>query len=292
MSQLQYLVTGAQGQLGRSVMAQLAQRGLPAVGVDIQEMPLEDQDAIRKVLGEHRPRFVLHCGALTNVDGCETDPALADRVNGHATGYLAESCVGIGAGMLYVSTDFVFDGTAQGTPYPVDAAPNPISAYGRSKRLGEEAVLRHGRPDFYVARTSWVFGPGGNNFPKAILARARSGQPLRVVTDQVGRPTMTHDLAEALIDLSRSGAPGGVYHACNEGQCSWHQFAVDVLREAGLGEVAVGTMTSAELDRPARRPAWSVLDTSRLAAVRGKRLPHYLDALRRHLQIELKESSK
>ncbi len=292
MTRPDFLVTGAQGQLGRTVMRQLQERGRTALGVDLQEMPLEDQDSIRKVIGTERPRFVLHCGALTNVDGCEQDPALADRVNGHATGFIAESCVGIGAGLLYVSTDFVFDGTQIGTPYAVDAVPAPVSAYGRSKLLGEQAVLRHGRPDFYVVRTSWVFGPGGNNFPKAILARARSGQPVRVVTDQVGRPTMTHDLAEAMIDLALGRAAGGIYHASNEGQCSWHQFAVDVLREAGLGDIPVGTMTSQELDRPAKRPAWSVLDTSKLAEVRGRPLPHYLDALRRHLQIELKESKQ
>jgi dTDP-4-dehydrorhamnose reductase len=283
-----YLVTGAQGQLGRAVMALLAQRGQRAVGVDVQEMPLESRQAIASTVAAQRPRFVLHLGAITNVDGCEAEPLVACRINALATAWVAEAAAAAGAGMVYVSTDFVFDGSQHGTPYAVDAVPKPLSVYGLSKRLGEEAVLAHGRPDFYVVRTSWVFGPGGKNFPKAILDRARSGQPLKVVTDQEGRPTMTHDLAEAMLDLAASNAKGGIYHASNEGQCTWHQFAVDILREAGLGHVPVGVQTAADLNLPARRPAWSVLDTSALAAVRRKPMPHYLDALRRYLKAESK----
>jgi dTDP-4-dehydrorhamnose reductase len=282
-----YLVTGAQGQLGRAVMALLAQRGRRAVGVDVQEMPLERRAAIWRQVGELRPRCVLHLGAITNVDGCETDPLAACRVNGLATAWVAEAAAAVGAGLVYVSTDFVFDGSGAGVPIPVDAAPRPLSVYGLSKRLGEEAVLAHDRVDFYVVRTSWVFGPGGKNFPRAILERARSGQPLRVVTDQVGRPTMTLDLAEALVDLAESRAPGGIYHAANEGHCSWHQFAGDILRAAGIEGVAIGTQTAADYaalvvaagkPAPAARPAWSVLDTQKLAGVRGRPLPHYTDA--------------
>lgn len=286
MSGVDYLVTGAQGQLGRAVMALAAQRGRQALGVDVQEMPLDQRAAIQRVVETARPRCVLHCGAITNVDGCEQEPLAAYRINGLATAWVAEAAAAAGAGVVYVSTDFVFDGASPGVPYPVDAAPRPLSVYGASKRLGEEAVLAHGRADFYVVRTSWVFGPGGRNFPRAILDRARSGQPLQVVTDQIGRPTMTHDLAEALLDLADSGAAGGIYHAANEGQCSWHQFAVDILRESGLGHIAVGTQIAADLRRPAARPAWSVLDTTKLARVRGKSLPHYVDGLKRHLVLD------
>ncbi|HEX5053958.1 MAG TPA: dTDP-4-dehydrorhamnose reductase [Planctomycetota bacterium] len=285
MSGIDYLVTGAMGQLGRAVVELATRRGRHVVGVDLAEMPLEDRAAIVRVVAAERPRFVVHCGAITNVDGCEADALAAFRINGLSTAWVAEAAARASAGVIYVSTDFVFDGAAQ-TPYAVDAAPKPLSVYGASKRLGEEAVLAHGRADFFVVRTSWVFGPGGKNFPRAILDRARSGQPLTVVTDQVGRPTMTHDLAEALLDLAESKAEAGIYHAANEGHCSWHQFAVDILREAGLGSVAVGTQKGADLKRPAARPAWSVLDTSKLAAVRGKLLPHYTDALRRHLQLD------
>jgi len=280
------LVTGALGQLGRTIVAQAEALGLKVVGVDIDEMPLDDRGRIHQVIEAAKPGFVMHCGAITNVDGCEEQPLLAFRINGLATAWVAEAARAHGAGMAYVSTDFVFDGSSHGTPYPVDAEVAPLSVYGASKRLGEEAVLAHGREDFYVVRTSWVFGPGGKNFPRAILNRARSGQPLKVVTDQVGRPTMTHDLAEALLDIYRLKPAGGIYHAANEGQCSWHQFAVDTLAAAGLADVVVGEQTAADLNLPAKRPAWSVLDTSKLAGVRGKRLPEYRDALDRHVPLD------
>ncbi len=286
MTRQDYLVTGALGQLGRAVMAAAKARGRTAVGVDVAEMPLDQRAAIGRVIADARPRFVVHCGAITDVDGCEAAPLSAYRINALATAWVAEAAATAGAGLAYVSTDFVFDGENGGVPWPVDAKPRPLSVYGASKRLGEEAVLAHGRPDFHVVRTSWVFGPGGRNFPRAILDRARSGQPLKVVTDQVGRPTMTHDLAEALLDLAEARAPGGIWHAANEGHCSWHQFASDVLRQAGLGHVVVGEQTAAELRRPAARPAWSVLDCGKLTALRGKALPHYLDALARHLPLD------
>ncbi len=287
MSRIDYLVTGANGQLGRSVLQLALARGKQAVGASHAELAVEDQDAVRKWVGQHRPRFVLHCGAWTNVDGCESDPQQADRINGHGTGFLAESCLGNDCGLVYVSTDFVFDGAAT-QPYPVDAPVSPLSAYGRSKRLGEEAVLRHQRSNFYVLRTSWVFGPGGKNFPKAILDRARAGNPLSVVTDQRGRPTYTPDLAAAMFDLCESGAAGGIYHAANEGECNWHQFAVDCLQAAGLGQIVVGENLASALARPAARPAYSVLDTSRLDTVLGHRQPHYRDAIARYLKEESK----
>lgn len=289
------LVTGANGQLGRVLVAQAAARGRSVLGVDLQEMPLENRAAIQAVIGKAKPRAIVHCGAITNVDGCEQEPLLACRVNGMATAWIAEAAAAVASSLAYVSTDFVFDGTLQGTPYPIDAAPKPLSIYGLSKRLGEEAVLAHGRADFWVVRTSWVFGPGGKNFPRAMLDAARAGRPLKVVTDQIGRPTMTHDLAAALLDVCDLRPAGGIYHAANEGQCSWQQFAVDVLREAGLGHVPVGKQTAADYaaavvaagkKAPAARPAWSVLDTRKLAQVRGKPLPDYLDALRRHLPLD------
>jgi dTDP-4-dehydrorhamnose reductase len=294
-----FLVTGAQGQLGRVVTAFATARGRRVLGVDVAEMPLDQRAAIARVVAAAKPRCVLHLGAITNVDGCEREPLAAFRINGLATAWVAEAAAANGAALVYVSTDFVFDGTSR-VPYAVDAAPAPISVYGASKRLGEEAVLAHGRPDFHVVRTSWVFGPGGKNFPRAMLDRARAGQPLKVVTDQIGRPTMTHDLADALLDLAEAKAPGGIWHAANEEQCSWHEFAVAILREAGLGHVAVGTQTAAEYaavlvaagkPAPAPRPAWSVLDTHKLAALRGKPLPSWRDALRRHLPLDAAAAS-
>ncbi len=286
MSQLDFLVTGARGQLGRAVTAAIAARGKRAFGVDVDEMPLENRAAIASMVMTHRPRCVIHCGAITNVDGCESDPLTAHRVNGLATAWVVEAAAAVDARLAYVSTDFVFDGDADGVPYPVDAPVAPLSIYGSSKRLGEEAVLAHDRPAFFVVRTAWVFGPGGRNFPRAILERARSGQPLKVVTDQVGSPTLTLDLAEALLDLVESDAAGGVYHATNGGHCSWHQFAVDVLAAAGLSDIEVGTQLAADLGQAATRPQWSVLDNSAIEAVRGKAMPSYQDAITRYLAAE------
>lgn len=283
---MQYAVTGARGQLGRAVLEVAAQGGLGAVGASHTELPVEDASAVEAWLATHRPRTVVHCAAWTDVDGCETDPVRAHRINGEGTANVARACAEIGAGLVYVSTDFVFDGASR-EPYGVDDEPAPCSEYGRSKLAGERELLSLQRDNFFVVRTSWVYGPGGRNFPRAILDRARSGQPLSVVEDQVGSPTMTRDLAVALLDLVDSGAAGGIYHASNDGTCSWHRFALDVLEQAGMGATPVATMTSAELNRPAQRPAYSVLDCSRLIDVRGSRMPHYLDALKRYLAEEL-----
>jgi dTDP-4-dehydrorhamnose reductase len=286
MAHTDFLVTGAGGQLGRALLATCEQRALRAVGVGTASMPLDDRATIQRIVREVAPRCIVHGGAITNVDGCEAEPLAAYRINGLGTAWLAEAAAAVGSALLYVSTDFVFDGTAEGTPYLPEHAVKPLSVYGQSKRLGEEAVLAHGRPDFYVVRTSWVFGPGGKNFPKAILDRARSGQPLKVVTDQIGRPTMTYDLADALLDLARLRPAGGIYHAANEGHGSWHDFACGVLQAAGLGGIDVGSQLAADLKRPAPRPAWSVLDTRKLTQVRGTAMPSWQDAVRRYLALD------
>lgn len=283
---MRFLVTGAQGQLGRATVEEIGSRGIEVLPTDIPELAVEDKEIVQAFFREHRPTHVLHCGAMTDVDGCELDPDRAHTVNGAGTGNVATAAREVDAALLYVSTDFVFDGQGR-RPYRPEDPPRPVSIYGQSKLAGEQAVLSDPGPCSYVARTSWVFGPGGKNFPAAILERARSGQPLRVVTDQVGCPSMTRDLAEAMVDLVLSGAEAGIYHMANEGSCSWHQFACEILAAAGI-QAEVGTMTSDELGRPARRPAYSVLDCSRLAEVRGHRLPSYKNALRRYLEEELR----
>lgn len=279
------LVTGGTGQVGRAVLAAAAARGLQAVGASSGDMPLCDREAVFAAVRRAAPRAIVHCAAATNVDGCEQDPLGAYRTNALGTAWVAEAAAAAGCELVHVSTDFVFDGAAT-TPYQADAPTRPLSAYGASKRLGEEAVLAHRRDGFRVVRTSWVFGPGGRNFPRAILDRARAGQPLAVVTDQIGRPTFACDLAEALLDVLTLRAPGGVYHAANEGPVSWHGFAKAVLAAAGLAHVPVGEQSAADLRRPAPRPAWSVLDTSKLDALRGRPLPHHVDAIARWLALD------
>lgn len=281
---VRFVVTGAGGQLGRAMVERVEAAGDSVAGLRHADLAVEDADATRKVLAELAPEIVVHCGAWTDVDGCELDPARATEVNGHGTAYVAEACRALGARLVYVSTDFVFDGAGT-SPYPVDAATAPISEYGRSKLLGERAVLRDSESGFSVVRTSWVFGPGGKNFPSAILGRARSGGPLKVVDDQVGSPTFTLDLADALFDVACAAGASGIYHASNAGVCSWHEFACELVRAAGL-DIEVGTMSSSELERPAPRPSYSVLDCSRLTEMRGKPLPDYRDAIRRYLELE------
>ncbi len=280
------LVTGAGGQLGRAVVAAAEARGMKVHGRTHKDLAVEDAAACAAAVTETSPNIVVHCAAWTNVDACEEDPDRADEVNAEGTGHLAYEATSAGAVFVYVSTDFVFAGDGD-RPYAPDDTPQPLSAYGHSKLRGEEAVLcAPGEAQRFVVRTSWVFGPGGKNFPAAILNKAREGGPLSVVDDQTGSPTYTVDLAEALLDLATTPeAESGVYHASNDGHCTWHEFAVAIVAGAGL-DVEVGTMSSDELDRPAPRPAWSVLDCDKLTAIRGASLPTWEDALDRYLKAE------
>lgn len=283
---MDYLITGGSGQLGRAVLRTCTRRGRSTVALSHKELAVEDPAAVERAIAQHAPRFVLHCGAWTDVDGCEKDPAKAMASNGQGTANVAAACAKHEVGLVYVSTDFVFDGRKT-TPYSVLDATNPISTYGASKLAGEQAVLEHGAERFYVLRTSWVFGPGGKNFPLAILNRAKSGQPMSVVEDEIGCPSMTHDIADAMIDLCEQGGASGVWHCSNEGVITRWQFAVDILREAGLGSIEIKKVAASTLVRPARRPTYSALDCGRLWLLRNRPMPDYLDALKRYLKEEL-----
>lgn len=282
---MDYLITGGTGQLGRAVLRACARRGRDCVGLAHKDLAVEDKKAVERVIGETKPRFVLHCGAWTDVDGCEKDRGKAMACNAEGTVNVALACKKHDTGLVYVSTDFVFDG-AKTTPYSVLDATNPISVYGESKRAGEQAVLAHGAERFYVLRTSWVFGPGGKNFPLAIVNRAKSGQPMSVVDDEIGCPSLTNDIAEAMLDLCEQGGAPGVWHASNEGVTTRWNFAVDILREAGLGHIEIKKVAASSLVRPAKRPAYSALDCGRLWLLRNRPMPHYLDALKRYLKEE------
>ncbi|MDP6928462.1 MAG: dTDP-4-dehydrorhamnose reductase [Planctomycetota bacterium] len=281
-----FLVTGADGQLGRAVTGIVGSEGASVVGTSHEDLSVEDGELVRQRISAERPAWVIHCAAWTDVDGCELDPQRADLINGQGTANVVRACQEVAAGLIYVSTDFVFDG-ASCEAYSETVEPNPISVYGRSKLLGEESVLAASQPNFFIVRTSWVFGPGGKNFVGAILARAQANQPLRVVDDQVGSPTMTHDLAQAILELQRAEPAPGIYHASNEGTCSWHDFACEILRRAGIEGISIDRISSSELDRPAARPAYSVLDCSKLASVRGCSLPDWREGLDRYLAESL-----
>lgn len=256
-----------------------------APGVARPGVDLADEGAVAALLERDGPwAAVLHAAAYTAVDRAESEPELALRVNASACEVLARICARRGVDLVVVSTDFVFDGHAR-TPYATDAVPAPLSVYGRTKLAGERAALAAHPGGTAVVRTQWLYGPRGKHFPRTIVALARERGSLRVVDDQVGSPTTTLELAPALWDVWRLGGRG-VFHAACQGECSWHGFTAAILEELGLSSVRLEACTSAEFPRPAARPAYSVLDSARLARLRGRALAPWRTALRDYLAME------
>ena len=274
------LITGVHGQLGRALEKMARQRGLSVAGHDLDTLDICDRSAVAELVGRLGPRTLINCAAFTTVDACEADEAAATAVNGTAVGHLAAACNAAGARLVHLSTDYVFAGDGA-RPYAESDPVAPASAYGRSKLEGERLARTADR--HLIVRTAWLYGHGGANFVEAIRRQIdRGASSLRVVADQVGSPTFCDDLAEALLELVDAEACG-VVHAVNSGSTSWHGFAVEIVRLIGA-EVAVHAVTTADYPRPAKRPAYSVLDTSRLAAVIGRPLPSWQEALARYLE--------
>jgi len=258
---MRVLITGAKGQLGVELTRVLT-GSTEVIGHDL---PTHDIAATAYIaaVSAAKPDWVIHTAAVTDVDGCERDPTRAMAVNAEGARRVAEGCREAGAGMVYLSTDFVFDGLKT-SPYREDDTPAPLSAYGRSKLAGELAV-REVAPRWAIVRTAWLYGAYGKNFVKTILAKAAARERLRVVSDQVGSPTYARDLAAALVRLVRRDLRG-VFHLTNSGACSWYDFTREILRQGGFGGTPVTAITSQELARPARRPAFSVLANTAWAA--------------------------
>ncbi len=262
---MRLLIPGGGGMVGRMLTEVACARGHEAIAVPKAGWDITDPEAAPAQLARHRPDAVVNCAAFTDVDGCETRREPAFRVNGEGPGVLARACAGAGVRLLHLSSDYVFDGRAV-SPYVEGAATAPLSVYGASKLAGEEAVRAAGGR-WTLLRTAWVYGPWGRNFVASILRLAREQGRLRVVTDQVGAPTYTADLSDAILRLLEAEAMG-VVHVTNGGQCSWHAFACEIVRLAGL-DVAVEAVTSGTFPRPARRPAYSVLSLARYRALTG-----------------------
>jgi dTDP-4-dehydrorhamnose reductase len=279
-----WLVTGCRGQLGSALRDLLRIQGVPCVGVAHADLDIADAAAVGALLSERRPAGVLNAAGFTHVDRCEREPGAAARGNAEGPAILAQACRVAGIRLVHVSTDYVFSGQGQ-RPYREDDPPAPRSTYGRTKLEGERAVLA-ASPSFLVVRTSWVFGQG-RNFVAAILdqaARRRSGElsgPLRVVDDQIGRPTYAVDLAEGLWRLVEVDA-SGLYHLANEGAASWWDLARFCLDLAGCRDLEIQRISTGDLKVDAPRPAWSVLDTSK-AGSQGVVLRHHRDAVRAYL---------
>lgn len=282
---MKVLVTGVKGQLGYDVVNELVKRGHTAVGTDVEEMDITDAAKVREVLLSESPDAVIHCAAYTAVDAAEENVELCRKINAEGTENIAKVCQELDCKLLYVSTDYVFNGEGERPWEPYDER-EPLNVYGQTKYEGELAVEKYVKKSFIV-RIAWVFGVNGKNFIKTMLRLGKDHDELTVVADQIGSPTYTYDLAKLLVDMIESDKYGR-YHATNEGLCSWYDFAVEIFRQAGM-DVHVRPVTSAEYPAKAKRPHNSRMDKSRLDLNGFERLPHWKDALSRYLDIITKE---
>ncbi len=275
---MRLLVTGAAGMLGADVVAAGGRRGHDVVGLARGELDITDAEAVAAAIGRVRPDAVVNCAAWTDVDGAECREPGALAVNGTGPGILARAASAAKARLIHVSTDYVFDGWGT-APYLESDAVGPVSAYGRTKLAGEEAVVGVG-DGHAVVRSSWLFGAGGRNFVATMLGLADAGrEEVSVVIDQVGCPTFTGHLADALVTVAERGETGIIHIAGGE-HCSWHELAVEVFSRAGV-EMRVLVATSAEMARPAPRPAWSVLGSERVEPIA---LPTWRDGVAAYLE--------
>ena len=275
---MRILITGSGGQLGSDLCRMLA--GETVIPKDLPDFDLT-QPEIEVQIQNAKPDVIIHAGAYTDVDGAERTPDLAMAVNREGTARVARAAAHLGARLIYVSTDYVFDGAAT-VPYTEQDAPNPINAYGMSKWQGEQAVFASGA-DALVVRTAWLYGHYGNNFVKSIMSAARREPVLRVVSDQRGCPTFTEDLASALIALMAKEV-SGVIHVTNRGDCTWHEFAQAIVREMGL-TVPVAPITTEEAGRVAKRPRFSVLNQDRLVSL-GVQMPEWRRSLAQFVKMQ------
>ena len=279
---MRIIVTGAKGQLGSDVMQRLSEIGAEAIGADIDMLDITDEKAVDLFFKESHADGVIHCAAYTNVDLAESQKEICRKINADGTRNIAAACEKYGMKLLYLSTDYVFDG--RGTePFETDSPKAPCNFYGETKLEGETEAARLCKR-LFIVRISWVFGENGKNFVKTMLRLAAERSEISVVCDQTGSPTYTKDLAVLLCEMI-SGRKYGVYHATNEGICSWAEFA-DKIMELSKSETKIIPIPSSEYKSAAVRPANSRLSKSSLDKNGFSRLPHWEDALQRFLGIE------
>ena len=277
---MKVLVTGAKGQLGTDLMNELAKRGIEGIGVDVQEMDITDAEACRRVIKNSGADAVIHCAAYTAVDAAEDNVDLCRRINGEGTRNVAQACKEADVKLMYISTDYVFDG--QGTrPWEPDDERHPLNVYGQTKYEGELAVEELS-DKYFIVRIAWVFGVAGKNFIKTMLRLGKERGAVSVLDDQIGSPTYTYDLARLLVDMIQTDKYGR-YHATNEGLCSWYEFAKEIFRQAGM-DVPVTPVSSDAFPAKATRPSNSRLNKDKLSENGFERLPAWQDALGRFLK--------
>ncbi|HEY3331163.1 MAG TPA: dTDP-4-dehydrorhamnose reductase [Capsulimonadaceae bacterium] len=278
---MRVLVTGGKGMLGSDVCREFSAANHEVIPVTSGHFDISDTDATLRYIRDIRPDYIIHTAAYTDVDGCERNPDIAYRVNALGTWNVAAAATEVGAALVAISTDFVFDGQ-KGEPYTEFDAVNPLGVYAASKLQGEQLAIR-ACPRTYVARTSWLYGVDGKCFPQTMLRLAETRPELSVVGDQTGTPTFTLDLAQALLDVIRQPLYG-IYHMSNSGQTTWHGFAQATLSAAGKGQVNVKAIRSEDWPSPTKRPSYSVL-RSYVRELQGKpamrpwqeALAHYLE---------------
>lgn len=287
---MKFLVTGVKGQLGFDVINELEKRGYEAVGVDIEEMDITDEDSVNKVIKEAAPQVVIHCAAWTAVDAAEDEENIPKvmAVNAKGTEYIAKVCKELDCKMIYISTDYVFDGQGE-RPWEPEDNRAPLNVYGQSKYEGELAVQSL-LEKYYIVRIAWVFGKNGKNFIKTMLNLGKTHDRLTVVADQIGTPTYTFDLARLLVDMAETDKYG-IYHATNEGgYISWYDFTVEIMKQAGkiddkYNHVEVAPVGSDQYPAKAKRPSNSRMDKSKLIENGFEPLPDWKDAVERYINI-------
>ena len=277
---MRVFVTGVKGQLGYDVMNELEKQGLEGIGVDIDEMDITDADQVNKVIKEAAPDAVIHCAAYTAVDAAEDNEEICRKVNAQGTENIAKVCEELDIKMMYISTDYVFNGQGE-RPWEPDDEREPLNVYGQTKYEGELAIEEHMKK-FFTVRIAWVFGVNGKNFIKTMLNLGKTHDHLTVVNDQTGSPTYTYDLARLLVDMIQTDKYGR-YHATNEGLCTWYEFACEIFKQAGM-DVSVAPVSSDEYPAKAKRPSNSRMDKSKLTANGFQPLPTWQDALSRYLK--------
>ena len=278
---MRVLVTGVKGQLGHDVVKECEKRGIEAVGVDVEEMDITDAQAVDRVITDAKVDAVIHCAAYTAVDAAEDNVEICRRVNADGTEHIAKVCRKLDIKMVYISTDYVFDGEGE-RPWEPDDERHPLNVYGQTKYEGELAVEQN-LEKYFIARIAWVFGVNGKNFIKTMLRLGEERGAVSVVNDQIGSPTYTEDLAVLLVDMVQTEKYGR-YHATNEGLCSWYEFACEIFRQAGMDQVKVTPVDSNAFPAKAKRPHNSRMSKDKLEANGFHRLPAWQDALGRYLK--------
>lgn len=274
------LLTGGNGQLGTELRHLLDEKGVKYVSTDAKKMDITDAQATMDYITNLKPTVIYHCAAYTAVDKAEDEgKALDEKINVDGTRNVALAAKEVGATLVYISTDYVFDGKLKDGEYAVDAPINPLNEYGRTKALGEKAVQEI-MDDYYIIRTSWVFGKYGHNFVFTMQKLAETRDELTIVNDQFGRPTWTRTLAEFMYFVIDQKAPFGIYHLSNDNTCSWYEFAKEILKDT---DVKVSPVTSEQFPQKATRPQYSVMDLSKAKAL-GFKIPTWQEALQGMLQ--------